>query len=317
MFGNLISLLVLVGLIVLFGWLALRAWRARRWFVRWPGLAVGGLLALLFAAAAVLAAKGMAFIYLSPVPAPDLEVEGTPEQVARGQYLASVACVGCHGADGGGQFPLSGGMDMSADIPLPIGQIIASNITPGGVLTDRTDGELFRAIRHGYGKGARAGFMTFMPYRQLSDEDTEAIIAFLRAQEPAMTPTNGGDDINILGAILLFGAGLQPLPETVDGPINAPPRGTSAEYGEYVATFGECRGCHGSDMTGTEATPFAPAFPNARPLVSALTVDEFTEMLRTGMRPGGAELQMPWKNAAAMSDDDLAALYAYLTTPPE
>lgn len=138
---------------------------------------------------------------------------------------------------------------------------LVANITPGGVLADRTDGELFRAMRYGYGKGTRAAVMTFMPYRELSDEDTRAIIAFLRSQEPATTPTNGGDDINILGAILLFGADLQPLPETIDGPITSPPRGINAEYGEYVATFGECRGCHGPDMTATEPTAFARAFP--------------------------------------------------------
>jgi mono/diheme cytochrome c family protein len=96
--------------------------------------------------------------------------------------------VGCHTANalaGNREFPLSGGADFSGDIPLPIGKIVAANLTPGGVLADRTDGELFRAIRHGYGKGQRAGMMTFMPFRQLSDEDTEALIAFLRSQWPA------------------------------------------------------------------------------------------------------------------------------------
>lgn len=41
-------------------------------------------------------------------------------------------------------------------------------------------------------------------------------------------------------------------------------------------------------------------------------------MMRTGVRLNGVSLAapMPWKNAAAMSDDDLAALYAYLTTAP-
>jgi len=33
----------------------------------------------------------------------------------------------------------------------------------------------------------RLGMMTFMPYRELSDEDTQAIIAFLRSQEPVAT----------------------------------------------------------------------------------------------------------------------------------
>lgn len=91
----------------------------------------------------------------------------------------------------------------------------------------------------------------------------------------------------------------------------------NAEYGKYVATFGECRGCHGPDMTGKEATAFAPAFPNPRPLVATLTLEQFIERLRTGRRPDGSELQIPWENAARMSEDDLAALYAYLIAPVE
>jgi hypothetical protein len=40
-------------------------------------------------------------------------------------------------------------------------------------------------------------------------------------------------------------------------------------------------------------------------------------MMRTGVRPGGVAFPetMPWQNASKMTDDDLAALYAYLTAP--
>ncbi|MEN8145893.1 MAG: c-type cytochrome [Gemmatimonadota bacterium] len=315
MFGNLISFLVLLASVVLFGWLTYRAWKAVRWIVRWPGLVASGLLTLLAAVVTFFAVKGLAFMYIAPGPAPDISVEGTPEQIARGAYLAGVACIGCHGADDGSRFPLSGGQDVTEDIPLPIGTMVISNITPGGVLAHRTDGELFRVIRHGYGKGKRAAAMTFMPFGSLSDEDIEAIIAFLRSQESVTTETVGGDDLNILGAVLLFGANLVPLPETIDGPVTAPPMGANPEYGKYVANIGECRSCHGPDMTGSEATPFSPAYPNPRPLVATLTLEQFTERMRTGKRPDGSELDMPWRNAAAMSDDDLAALYAYLIEP--
>ena len=40
-----------------------------------------------------------------------------------------------------------------------------------------------------------------------------------------------------------------------------------------------------------------------------------TAMLRSGVKPDGSPFPdtMPWQNAAKMTDDDLAALYAYLT----
>ena len=266
MLVNILILIVLVALTVALGWLTWRALRANRTWVRIVGGLGAGLFTLVFATVTVFAGKGLAFMYVPPAPAPDLKVEGTPEQIARGRYLAGVACVGCHGANQSGEFPLTGGDDFAADIPMPIGSMIVANLTPGGILADRTDGELFRTLRHGYGKGKRAGMMTFMPYRQLSDEDTKAIIAFLRSQEPVKTDKAGGDSINILGAILLYGLGVQPLPETTKGAITAPPKGANAEYGKYVATFGECRGCHGPNMTGEPATMFAPAFPEPAPL---------------------------------------------------
>lgn len=318
MLVNILVFLVLIALTVGAGWLTWRAVRAKRLWFRIAGGIGAGLLALTFAAVTIFAAKGLAFMYVPPAAAPDIQVDGTPVQIARGQYLAGVACVNCHSANQSREFPLTGGADLTGDVPISIGKMVAANLTPGGVLAERTDGELFRAIRHGYGKGVRAGTMSFMPFRQLSDEDTQAIIAFLRAQEPVKTETNGGDDTNILGAILIYGAGLQPFPETSKGTITAPPQGPSAAYGKYVATFGECRGCHGPNMTGSAATPFTPAVPNPRPYVGTLTTEQFIAMMRTGVRPNGVPLAaaMPWKNAAAMSDDDLTALYAYLTTTP-
>jgi cytochrome c553 len=186
------------------------------------------------------------------------------------------------------------------------------------VLADRTDGELFRVIRYGFGKDALLGMMSSLPYRELSDEDTHAIIAFLRSQEPVTTATNGGDNINLIAVILFYSEVLFPLDEVTEGVITAPPQGVTEEYGKYVATFGECRGCHGTDMTGAAATVVSPAIPNPRVFVGAITLDEFIQTMRTGVRPSGkafADL-MPWENASRMTDDDLAALYVYLTTTP-
>lgn len=318
MLGNMLILLALIALTVLAGWLLWRAVHAKRTWLKIVGGVGAGLLTLVLASVTFFAGKGLAFMYVPPAAAPDLKVEGTPQQIARGRYLAGVACVGCHGANGSGEFPLTGGSDFAADIPMPIGSMVVANVTPGGILSERTDGELFRTLRYGYGKHSRAGMMTFLPYGQLSDADTKAIIAFLRSQEPVTTETKGGDAINILGAILLYGLGLQPLPETQNGEIEAPPQAASVEYGKYVATFGECRGCHGPNMTGEAATMFSPAFPNPRPYVGTLTAEQFITMMRTGVRPNGIPLAPPmaWKNAAAMSDDDLVALYTYLKAEP-
>lgn len=325
MVTNILILLVLLALTIGAGWLTWKAVRAKRLWVKIAGGLGAGLLTLILAAVTFAGGKGVAMLYFPGAPtAPDLTVAGAPEQIARGEYLVNIACLGCHsvpGADGkpSREQPLSGGYNLSASEGFGfIGDMITENLTPGGKLAGYSDGEIFRALRHGVNRdGQTAAMMSFMPYRQLSDEDTEAIIAYLRSL-PA-TPTTGptGDNMNFVGAMMfgadMFGPPPPPAPET----IVAPPQGATAEYGKYVATFGECRGCHGPDMTGTPETSVSPAIPNPRPLVGTISLEEFIEMMRSGVRPGNNPFPetMPWENASLMTDDDLAALYTYLTAP--
>lgn len=319
MIANLIVLLLIIGLAVLFGWLTYRAIRARKLAIKIPGIILAGLLTLVFAAISAVGAVGLVKMNATTaISVPNLKVEGTPAQVARGKYIASVGCVGCHGVNG--EFPLSGGLDFAGEIPFPIGSIVAANITPGGVIKDRSDGELFRAIRHVRGKdGKLLAFMSQIAYRNLSDDDIKAVIAFLRSQQPVTTTHQDGDHINLLGAIMFFGAGMLPIPEPIQGVVTAPPTGATPQYGRYVAILGDCLGCHGPQMTGVAASALGPAVPNPRPSVGTWSQAQFIQTMRTGVRPSGAPFseRMPWQNASKMTDDDLAALYAYLKAPPQ
>jgi hypothetical protein len=97
MVGNIIILLIVIGLTLLFGWLIYRAVRAKKLWVKIVGGLGTGLLTLVFAAVAFFGGKGVAAIYFpDATPAPDLTVAGTLEQIARGEYLVAIACMGCH-----------------------------------------------------------------------------------------------------------------------------------------------------------------------------------------------------------------------------
>jgi cytochrome c553 len=324
MLGNILILLTLFLLALGAGWLTWRAIRAGKLWVKIAGGLGAGLLTLLLAAIAIMGGKGIITVYFPGAPAaPNLKIESSPEQIARGKYLVNLSCVGCHGAvDANGNPtetpPLTGGWNIAAAEGFGfMGSLVTENLTPGGKLAGYSDGELFRALRHNINRdGQRLGFMAFLPYGQLSDDDTKAIIAYLCSLPPAQTTGPTGDSINFLG-MLLYGSVMFPLPEAAAETVIVPPPGVNAEYGQYVATFGECRGCHGPDATGVVESSLGPAIPNPRPLVSALSQEQFFEMMRTGVRPGGAAFPetMPWQNAAKMTDDDLAALYAYLTAP--
>ena len=120
MISNLVVLLVLIALVVLLFLFVRRAAQARHWYLKWPGVVLGSLLALLLALLSVVAARGMSMFYLpGGSPVQEVKVAGTPEQIARGQHIANALCAECHTTTG--QLPLTGGRDMGAEAPLPLG----------------------------------------------------------------------------------------------------------------------------------------------------------------------------------------------------
>src|SRR5512147_266371 len=122
MIANILILLVLVALVVLFAWLTKRAWGSNHKILKWPLLVLSGLVTLLLLLITVIGAKGTIQMYSSyPVLAAPAVGASTPEQIARGEHLASVMCVNCHSTTG--QLPLSGGNNLSADSGLPLGDI--------------------------------------------------------------------------------------------------------------------------------------------------------------------------------------------------
>lgn len=89
-------------------------------------------------------------------------------------------------------------------------------------------------------------------------------------------------------AILVLAASQRPSPNLAD-PI---------ERGRYLVTLGGCADCHTRGIW-TEAM--------------------FIEAMRTGRHMSvGREIlpPMPWRNLAALTDDDLKAIFAYLRSVP-
>lgn len=105
----------------------------------------------------------------APVPSSEL--------VQRGKYLATAGdCVACHTAPGGK--PMAGGLA----IPTPLGDIIATNITPSKThgIGNYTEAQFRDALR----KGLRADgqhlypAMPYTSYAQVSDDDANAMYAY-------------------------------------------------------------------------------------------------------------------------------------------
>ncbi|HET9914303.1 MAG TPA: c-type cytochrome [Anaerolineales bacterium] len=312
---NFLILLLIVGLVVLLGWLTRRAWRTRNPFLKWIGATLSSLLMLVALFIGALGLKGMIQYYNPPAnPVRDIQVEGTPEQIARGQHLAAAFCVECHSTTA--DFPMTGGLDLGRDVGGTLGSFTSVNLTPAGPLKDWSDGEIFRALRDNVDKdGNRLVFMTATNVRYIADEDMLALIAFLRSQEPVEKETPLPPDQPSFLGLMMMGANIIPNRPLVTEPIVAPEKEATPEYGHFMISFLDCTGCHGDDLNGGTSS-IGPKGPSLR-LVKNWTEEEFITTLRTGIDPSGREINatiMPWRSTGRLDDVELSALYQYLVS---
>ena len=251
-------------------------------------------------------------------PVPNVTVARTPEQVARGAYMVSAypGCAGCHSSNPSANPPVLDGGHMK-DLE-PLGDFNPPNLTPGGPLQSWSDGEIIRAIREGIDKDGHA--LAIMPspdYHSMSDEDVQAVVAYLRSQ-PAVQKASGGVNPNLLGLILVSTGQASLGNQPPAGTVTAPPRGPTADYGRYLVTMTGCATCHGPALDGQNVAPGPPPGPNLR-VVKGWSQDQFINTIRTGVDPSNHQLddtKMPWRDFGKGTDDDLRAIYQYLVSLP-
>ena len=316
MVGNFAIAIVILLIAVGFAWLARRAWGAKRAFIKWPSVVLSGLLTLIVGFVGIIMLIGFAQFYLPHGnPPTNLKVAATPEQIKRGEHIAGAFCAGCHAANG--NLPLSGGDDMGKDLPIPLGSFVPPNLTPGGPLKTWTDGEILRALREGVDKNGQALFlMSTNNVRFLSDEDLQSVVAYLRNSPAVDNKTlEPPDQPSPLGAIFQALGMLPPPKPAVTAPIIAPAKAATVEYGKYILSYQDCRDCHGENLKGGTPGQLAPVGPNLQ-VVKGWTQEQFISTVRNGVDPSGHKLspQMPWQQVGRLDDDELGAVYKYLST---
>lgn len=248
--------------------------------------------------------------------------------VDRGRYLAEglLQCMICHSErewEKPGAPPVEGrrgaGRVIQEEGPY---RIVAPNLTPHPEtgIGRWTDEQLVRAIRRGVGHDGRAlhPLMYYGKFRHLTDDDVEAVVAYLRSLEPIDNP--------------LPSTHLPPeereraesgSPATVD-PIDLASL-DSLERGHALVTLGDCVGCHtawsgprGPELAGgnlierggrsafsTNITPHPTGMP--------YDAEAFIAVIRTG-KGGTLGPLMPWVAFRKLSDADLRDIHAYLQT---
>lgn len=240
--------------------------------------------------------------------------------VERGKHLvnsvAGCAARDCHGSDFAGGRPLRMG---------PVGTIIGPNVTAGGMLAVYSDEELGRIIRYGVKKDGRSvRMMTVQDFSWLPDSDVSAIVSYLRIV-PKLDKENGATRVGILGKVLdrqgkfvwdvaRFVAKLPP------GRPRAPE--PTENYGRYVVRL--CMGCHGETLSGGPIPGAPPSIPTPSNItlhetgISGYSFDEFVQLLRTGLRKNGKQLDpfMTVERTRNLDDTELKALWAAIRAAP-
>ncbi len=230
--------------------------------------------------------------------------------IARGRHVMEIeACQHCHGEDLAGRVVVD-------DKPF---RIVAPNLTPGdgGVGASYTVSDWDRAIRSGVASDGRALFI--MPvdvYHNLSDSDAAALIAFLQTLEPVASDLPK-TEIRLTARLIMTLSDYDPAAVVYQpgmAPKMTPTHEPTAELGAYHASIA-CIGCHGEQLTGKASED--PACPPGPSLAAAAAwdLDAFVTTIRTGVNPGGRELDqecMPWGSFKEMTDIELEAVHRYL-----
>ena len=288
-------------------------------YLRWAGISIGSLLALVIILALVLMLiGGSRFNRTYDIPVTAVSVPTDPASIERGKHLveAIALCQVCHGDN------LAG--DTMVDDPA-FARIVASNLTSGrgGIGGTYSDIDYVRAIRHGVGNDGKG--LPLMPseaFNKFSDHDLGAIIAYLKSLPPVdkEVPESKAGPIGRIFALLdasLFS--VQLIDHAAPRAPAANP-GVTEEYGAYLATV--CTVCHGQNLDG--ARPPIEGSPNSPDLTSggelgSWSESDFINTLRTGVTPEGKFLNpnfMPWHRFRLMTDDEIKAIWLYVRALP-
>jgi mono/diheme cytochrome c family protein len=289
--------------------------------LKWIGIGLGVLLALVVVAGVVVFALGSSRLNREYNVGEPFTIPTSPEAVARGDYLmhAVQACAGCHGEGLRGE--------LFFDNEPPFGTMAAPNLTTGaGGQGGMTPDQWERAIRHGVGQDGRV--LLIMPshhYNSLSDEDLGALLAYIQTLPPVdnvLPARNLSPLANLLGGAGMLGQMPAELIDHDAGHAATVPAEVTAAYGEYLSHLSACYDCHGANLDGvlTGGAPSAVPPPDitSAGAVGGWTSEQFVSTMRSGVTPDGRPLspEMPWQMYGRMTDEDLTAMHLFLTSLP-
>jgi mono/diheme cytochrome c family protein len=275
----------------------------------------------------------------------DIKVELTDVRIERGKYLFHNVslCVDCHtprnwdlltGPPDIDRLASGNTDDFTEKSGFP-GNFYAPNLTPYH-LKNWTDGEIFRAITEGVSKDGRPLFpvMPYMNYGKMDKEDIYSIIAYIR------TLPEIASDIPLSEPNFPMNLIMKMMPKKAEF-TNIPDKSNTLKYGEYVTNAAACIDCHtpmekGQHIPGMQfaggqefnlpkggKVRSANITPDKSTGIGNWTkqqfIDRFKSFSDTSFTPshvGDNEYNtiMPWMKYSGMDENDLGAIYDYLSS---
>ncbi|MDB5030969.1 MAG: hypothetical protein JWP71_1690 [Mucilaginibacter sp.] len=255
----------------------------------------------------------------------------SPLAFERGKALVFSSCAGCHYNRSVNKFignPIH-------DVPGIAGKVYSANLTNSktyGIPPHYTDAELKYLLKTGIAKDGR--FIPYMLRPNMADEDINAIIVYLRSNDPAVTAgdtTIGTTHYNIIGK-LYMGMTAKPLPYKTGIILPA----DNIAMGRYLVDNIGCFHCHSKKLTSLnyidpEQTKGYLAggakfkneqgddiyasniTPDKETGIGKYTKADFRKALKDGESPK-RKLHPPMAKFKSLNDHEIDAIYSYLQT---
>lgn len=272
-------------------------------FLKWTAVGLGSLIAV--ALLVVYAVSEFKLRQRYDIAAAPIAVPADSATIERGKHIALTrGCGNCHGQNLEGKVFLD---------ELILARLVAPNLTK--VVSEYSDAELARAIRHGVRKnGTSVAVMPSSMLYHLSDADLGALIAYLRSVPPqeSTLPTSS---MRLLARVGIVAGKYHTEASMIDHDAPRAPEasdGDIAARGLYLAKS-SCTECHGQDFKGSKG---GPGPTPGLSVVQAYSAEEFNRLMREGVPRDGRKLglmgDVSRSRFSQFTDAEVAAVYAYL-----
>ena len=270
-----------------------------------------------------------------PTTHADYKASLSPIAMERGRVLVYSSCAGCHYNQKAGKFignPI-------LDVPGIAGKVYSANLThskSNGLTIKYTDAQLKFLLKTGIAYDGR--YDGYMLRPNMAESDLDAIVAFLRSDDPALAAadtTVGPTHYNFIGKVYMD-MNAKPLAYQKD--IKRPGEDNIVELGGYLVDNLACFHCHSGSLTSLNylypsqskgfmaggiklknetglAVTASNITPDKNTGIGNYSREQFIKAVKYGEAPEH-KLVAPMPKYKMLTDAEVGAIYAYIQTVP-